>query len=58
MAGLVGSGRTEVVRAIFGADPVSRGTVAVKGRPARLRQPGEAMASSIAMTRNRARSRA
>ncbi len=49
LAGLVGSGRTEVVRAIFGADPVSRGTVTVKGRPARFGSPGEAMASGIAM---------
>ncbi|MFN8622928.1 MAG: sugar ABC transporter ATP-binding protein [Chloroflexota bacterium] len=49
MAGLVGSGRTEVVRAIFGADPVTSGTVAVKGRPARFGSPGEAMASGIAM---------
>ena len=40
LAGLVGSGRTEVVRAIFGADPVSRGTVAVKGRPARFETAG------------------
>jgi rhamnose transport system ATP-binding protein len=49
LAGLVGSGRTEVVRAVFGADPVTRGTVTVKGRPARLGSPGEAMASGIAM---------
>ena len=49
LAGLVGSGRTEVVRAIFGADPVTHGTVAVKGRPARFGSPGAAIASGIAM---------
>lgn len=32
IAGLVGAGRTELVRAITGADPSSRGTVAVAGR--------------------------
>ncbi len=33
IAGLVGSGRTEVVRAIFGADPVDSGEVWVAGAP-------------------------
>ncbi len=32
LAGLLGSGRTEVLRAVFGADPVDAGTVAVGGR--------------------------
>jgi simple sugar transport system ATP-binding protein/ribose transport system ATP-binding protein len=49
LAGLVGSGRTEVVRAIFGADPVSRGTVSVQGRPAPVASPGAAIGSGIAM---------
>ena len=33
MPGIVGAGRTELVRAIAGADPVASGTVAVDGRP-------------------------
>jgi ribose transport system ATP-binding protein len=33
IAGLMGSGRTEMVRAIFGLDPVARGRVTVGGRP-------------------------
>lgn len=33
IAGLVGSGRTELLRAIFGADPVARGRISVDGRP-------------------------
>ncbi|MDX6346352.1 MAG: ribose transport system ATP-binding protein [Streptomyces sp.] len=32
LAGLVGAGRTEVVRAVFGADPYDSGTVEVQGR--------------------------
>jgi len=32
LAGLVGAGRTEVLRAIFGADPYHSGTVTVRGR--------------------------
>ena len=32
-AGLMGAGRTEVVRALFGMDPVSSGTVSIKGKP-------------------------
>jgi ribose transport system ATP-binding protein len=34
LAGLVGAGRTEVARAIFGADPISAGEIRVFGRPA------------------------
>jgi ribose transport system ATP-binding protein len=33
IAGLVGSGRTELLRAIFGADPIDRGTIEVNGKP-------------------------
>lgn len=49
MAGLVGSGRTEVVRAVFGADPVTSGTVELQGQPADFRSPGEAIAKGVAM---------
>ncbi len=37
LAGLVGAGRTEVLRAIFGADAFDTGTVTVKGKPSRRR---------------------
>ena len=37
LAGLQGSGRTELARALFGADPFSAGTVEVDGKPARSR---------------------
>ena len=38
LAGLVGSGRTEIARALFGADPAS-GTILMNGRPVRSRSP-------------------
>lgn len=36
-AGLMGAGRTEVVRALFGLDPISSGTVSVKGQPVSIK---------------------
>jgi ribose transport system ATP-binding protein len=47
LAGLVGSGRTELARAIFGADPIDAGEIAVHGRPVRLRRPADAAALGI-----------
>lgn len=49
MAGLVGSGRTEVARAIFGADPVTDGSVRVAGDVVDFHSPGDAIASGVAM---------
>jgi ribose transport system ATP-binding protein len=43
VAGLVGSGRTEAMRAIFGADRPASGRVAVRGRPVRVRHPRAAV---------------
>jgi ABC-type sugar transport system ATPase subunit len=45
----VGAGRTEVARAIFGADPAEAGTVEVFGREVRIRRPGDALKERIAM---------
>ena len=41
--GLLGSGRSESVRAIFGADKVTDGKVAVDGKPVKITRPIEAM---------------
>ncbi len=49
IAGLVGSGRTELLRAIFGAEPADRGTLLVRGRPVRIRSPRDAIRQGIAM---------
>jgi ABC-type sugar transport system ATPase subunit len=47
-AGLVGAGRTEVMRAIFGADRWSVGTVKLKGRLLRPRNPADAIQAGMA----------
>ncbi|MGD0365133.1 MAG: sugar ABC transporter ATP-binding protein [Bryobacteraceae bacterium] len=49
LAGLMGAGRTETCRAIFGVDPVDAGKLFVDGRPARIRSPREAVAAGIAL---------
>ncbi|TQM35918.1 sugar ABC transporter ATP-binding protein [Pseudonocardia cypriaca] len=41
-AGLMGAGRTEVARALVGADPVESGTVELRGTPVRITTPAEA----------------
>lgn len=46
-AGLMGAGRTEVARAIFGADPLDAGSIAVHGRPVRIRSPQDAVRAGI-----------
>ncbi|HKU81487.1 MAG TPA: sugar ABC transporter ATP-binding protein, partial [Candidatus Tumulicola sp.] len=48
LAGLVGAGRTEIVRAIAGADVPQRGTIAIEGRAVRIRRPEDAIAAGIA----------
>jgi ribose transport system ATP-binding protein len=48
-AGLVGAGRSEVARAIFGADRVKSGRVLVDGKPVQYRQPQDAITDGLAM---------
>ena len=47
-AGLMGAGRTEVARAVFGADPLDAGCVELQGRALRIRSPRDAIRSGIA----------
>ena len=47
-AGLVGAGRTETMRAIFGADPIDGGTVEIKGKPVQIKSPRQAINAGIA----------
>ncbi|MEV8220041.1 sugar ABC transporter ATP-binding protein [Microbacterium sp. NPDC077391] len=46
-AGLMGAGRTETARAIIGADRKDAGTINVGGKPARIRQPEDAVKRGI-----------
>ncbi len=48
-AGLVGSGRTEVARLIFGAELPTGGTIEIDGKPVRFRTPADAIARGIAL---------
>jgi ribose transport system ATP-binding protein len=49
LAGLVGSGRTEVVRMIFGADTPAGGAIELDGARVRLRSPADAIRRGIAL---------
>jgi rhamnose transport system ATP-binding protein len=48
LAGLVGSGRSELARAIAGADPIDSGTIAVDGSTRRIRSSADAIAAGMA----------
>jgi rhamnose transport system ATP-binding protein len=48
LAGLVGAGRTEVARAIFGIDPLDAGKIVRDGQSLRIRTPHEAMNAGLA----------
>lgn len=46
-AGLMGAGRTETARAIFGAEPAEAGEVLVHGKPTLIRSPSDAVRAGI-----------
>jgi rhamnose transport system ATP-binding protein len=48
LAGLVGAGRTELARIIFGLTPADRGEVLLRGEPVRLDSPADAIKRGIA----------
>jgi len=49
LAGLVGSGRSEVLRCIFGADRATAGSMTLDGRPYEPRSPRRAIRDGVAM---------
>ena len=49
LAGLVGSGRTEVARALFGLDPVDAGQISLRGVATRIRSARRGRAAGIAL---------
>ena len=46
-AGLVGAGRTETMRAIFGADPLDSGEIYIKGQKVNIKKPADAIRHGI-----------
>ncbi len=49
VAGMLGSGRSELARILFGAQPAAAGTLAVDGRQVRFRDPVDAVRAGIAL---------
>jgi inositol transport system ATP-binding protein len=49
IAGLVGAGRTETARAIFGADPFDSGRVLIDGKPVDIQSPQDAIRHGIGL---------
>ena len=49
LAGLIGSGRTSLLRAICGADRSERGTISLDGRELNLKNPSDAIESGLAL---------
>jgi monosaccharide-transporting ATPase len=50
LAGLLGSGRTELARLLFGADRATSGRMLVNGKPAAMRSPRAAIAKGLAFS--------
>nr|WP_066627061.1 sugar ABC transporter ATP-binding protein [Clostridium magnum] len=49
MAGLMGAGRSEVMRAIFGLDPIDSGEIFIEGKKVDIKDPNDAMRYGIAL---------
>lgn len=49
LTGLVGAGRTEVARAIFGADPIDAGTIMLDGKSITVKSPQDAIRQGIGL---------
>lgn len=49
LAGLVGAGRTELARAVFGADEIESGTIRLNGETVRIRSPRDAIRKKIGL---------
>lgn len=49
ISGLVGSGRSETMRAIFGLDPIEKGKIFLEGKEITIKNPKDAIEKGIAM---------
>jgi ABC-type sugar transport system ATPase subunit len=58
LAGLVGAGRTEVARALFGLDPFDDGSVRIDGENVRIRGPRDAIRAGLALVPEERKSQA
>ncbi len=47
LAGLLGSGRSEVARAVFGADSIAAGKISINGKDVHFRKPEDAIRAGI-----------
>ena len=48
LSGLIGAGRTELARVLFGLTPADSGSILLDGEPVKIESPGEAVAMGIA----------
>lgn len=49
IAGIVGAGRTELLRAVFGADPIKEGEVIIDNKPINITHPADAIKSGMVL---------
>jgi ribose transport system ATP-binding protein len=49
IAGIVGAGRTELVRAIAGADPLLSGSISIEGQPVHFKSPEDAIKAGVVL---------
>ncbi|GAA4708363.1 sugar ABC transporter ATP-binding protein [Brevibacillus fulvus] len=49
IAGLMGAGRTELARVLFGADPIDQGRIFIDGQEVRIKKPRDAIRAGIAL---------
>lgn len=49
LAGLIGAGRSEVIRAIFGLDPLDSGHIEIEGKPVKLDNPHKSINNGVIM---------
>jgi len=49
IAGIVGAGRTELVRAITGADPISSGSIVIEGSNVQIKSPSDAISAGLVL---------
>ena len=49
LGGMIGAGRTEIGRALFGADPATGGSMKLAGKPVKFTSPRDAVAAGVAL---------